>query len=913
MRNNTRFSQELDFIYNLMISMLETLNPQAKEFFLDLRKELLFEEKSQEKIKAILESIVLSDKTLEVIKAFSLYNILLNIIEERHYFEDQDPFFAIKKAYDELITEGFSKQDINKILSTMQFYPVFTAHPTESRRRTFLEAHHAISDDLFKIFDLKDQGAQGTQGTIETQETIEHLQYRLGLLWQSHLVRSEKLEVLFELDNLLYIVESSVLKSSQKVLNCIENILQKPLEISPIQLGSWIGGDRDGNPFVTNALMTQVMRTQHELIIKIYLKKLKELERELSISTDFHPINQALHQSLEAQKDELEENSRKLHAREPFRAKLHLMGKKLKNRLIAINSPSNIDFIYEHPKELLADIDLLIDNLDPLSAKYLKEFRNLVLLGGFHLMRLDFREHRDMFLNAISEVFCLLGISDSDFGTFGEEKKIEILNFALDRPKIELETLTNRVSKDTQNILEAFLRIDWAKKHISEEIIKSFIISMTTEASDMLCVLWFAKQSGLWKPSKPKASMDKKIRARIRITPLFETINDLQRAKDIINTLSQNKHYAHYLSDLKMTQEIMIGYSDSSKDGGIFTSNYSLYQAIFELMRLEDKLGITFILFHGRGGSVSRGGGTLKSALLASPPRSVCGLLKTTEQGEVISSKYLNPKSAQFNLASTMGALLKKSTYDSFCSGEAPNIKTSQNICHIDTLQWQMMGQISQTSYQTYRKLVYETQGFIDYFKLATPISFIQQLNLGSRPSKRKDTTKVKDLRAIPWVFAWTQNRSIIPAWYGIGSGLEGIKQTRDLQECYQESAFFKTTIDNISQALLKVDITIAQRYNKFVSDTHIRDHIWDMIKSEYDKTMHYILYVRQEKELLENDSQLRESILLRKPYITALNLLQIELIKKYNLSLYQDQKTRLMEQIHSTIVGIAQGMRNTG
>lgn len=894
MQNNNQFGQELDFIYNVMVGILKELNPEVMELFLSLRQELLFEEKSQDKIKSILQEITISDKTLEVIKAFSLYNILLNIVEERHHLDKQAPLLAIKKAYDELIAEGFSKQDINKILGTMQFYPVFTAHPTESRRRTFLEAHHEISDDLCKIFELKDEEAK------------EHLKYRLRLLWQSHLVRSEKLEVLFELDNLLYIVESSILTSSQKVLDFIQNLLQKPLEISPIQLGSWIGGDRDGNPFVTNELMTRVMRTQHELIIKIYLQKIKRLERELSISTDFLPINQELERSLE-------ETSLKLYGREPFRAKLHLMGKKLKNRLIAINSPTSIDFIYRHPKELLSDIDLLIRNLDSLGSKYLKEFRNLVLLGGFHLMRLDFREHRDMFLNAISEVFCLLGISDSDFGTFREEKKIEILNTALEKPKINLETIIDKVSKDTQNILEAFLRIDWAKKYISEEIIQSFIISMTTEASDMLCVLWFAKQSNLWKPSKDKTTPDKKIRAKIRITPLFETIDDLQRAKDIINILSQNKHYAHYLYDLKMTQEIMIGYSDSSKDGGIFTSNYSLYQAIFELMKLGEELGIGFVLFHGRGGSVSRGGGTLESALLASPPKSALGMLKTTEQGEVISSKYLNPKSAEFNLSSTMGALLKKSTYDSFCSGELPNIKTSKNICHIDTLQWQIMREISQASYKAYRKLVYQTAGFMDYFKLATPINFIRQLNLGSRPSKRKDTSKVEDLRAIPWVFAWTQNRSIIPAWYGVGSGLESIANKEELQLCYQESEFFKTTLDNISQALLKVDITIAQRYNKFVTNQDSREHIWEMIKTEYDKTMRLILYVRQEKELLENDSKLRDSILLRKPYVTALNLLQIELIKKYNLSNYQDQKNRLMEQIHSTIVGIAQGMRNTG
>lgn len=895
---DSHFYQELQFIYNVMVEMLEELSPDVGEFFLKLRSELLEKQKSQDSIRTILEKITLSDKTLETIKAFSLYNILLNIIEERHNFDGKDTFSTIQKAYLELFDEGFVKKDVDKTLSEMQFYPVFTAHPTESRRRTFLEAHHEISDDLSKIFEFNDENAK------------EHIKYRLRLLWQSHLVRSEKLEVLFELDNLLYIVESSIIKSAQNVLDLIEKILEKPLKKSPIELGSWIGGDRDGNPFVTNEVMTRVMRTQHQLIIEIYLQKIQKLIRELSISTDFVPISEELKKSLEKEKNELEEMSLKLYGREPFRAKLYLMKKKLKNRLIAVNTPNKIDFVYGHPKELIDDIDLLINNLDSVSSKYLKEFRNLVLLGGFHLMRLDFREHRDMFVNAISEVFCLLGLCDSDFGNFTEEKKIHILNTALEKPKIELDDITNKVSKSTQEILEAFLRIKWAKQHISEDIMKSFIISMTTEASDLLCVLWCLKQSGLWQPSN---ECNKEINAKIRITPLFETIDDLQRAKDIIKTLSENKHYAHYLRDLKNIQEIMIGYSDSSKDGGIFTSNYSLYQAIFELIKLGDNLGIQFILFHGRGGSVSRGGGKLESALLASPPKSVCGLLKTTEQGEVISSKYLNPKIAEFNFSNTVGALLKKSIYDSFCNDDAPNIKTNKNICYIDTVQWKMMEAISTASHKAYRELVYHTDGFMEYFKFATPINFIQQLNLGSRPSKRKESSKVEDLRAIPWVFAWTQNRSIIPAWYGIGSGLEAIKDQKALQDCYRDSEFFKTTIDNISQVLLKVDITIAQRYNKFVHNEDLKNKIWLMIKNEYDKTMRFILNVRGEKELLENEPELRNSILLRKPYITALNLLQIELIKKYHLCTHQNERDKLIEEIHSTIVGIAQGMRNTG
>lgn len=894
--------KEITFISDLIIEMLQEVDSEVCEYFLKLNQEVLKNQNDFHHIKEMLDTISRSGKTFEVIKAFSLYNILINIVEERFNIDAKESLERIKVAYESLLLEGFDKIDLDKILESMEFYPVFTAHPTESRRRTFLEAHYEITQDLYKVFELGDLKAKA------------HIQYRLRLLWQTHLVGSEKLEVLFELDNLLFIVENSILPASQKVLCYIENMLQKPLTHSPIHLGSWIGGDRDGNPFVTNELMTEVMKTQHKVIINFYIQKLRILARELSISTDFCKISKALQASLQKESNELKGHALRVHQGEPFRAKLYLMIKKLQNRLIFVNAPSSVDFTYNQPKELIEDIDMLIDCLDETSATYLREFRRYVLLGGFHLMQLDFREHKDVFAQAISEIFCLLGICDNDFISYREEKKLEILSLALDMPKVEFGEIIDSLSESTQNVIEIFMRIVWGKRYISDGILQTFILSMTTDASDLLGVLWFAKQSGLWKPSKDSKddkTNDSKQRAKIAITPLFETINDLERAGSIMQTLVHNKHYAHYLKDIKMRQEIMVGYSDSSKDGGIFTSNYSLYHAISSLKALEDKLGVHFVLFHGRGGSVSRGGGTLEGALLASPPKSVQGFLKTTEQGEMISSKYLNISSAQFFLASTMAALLKKSSYDAFCSDEIPS---SANIkCSISPQHSTLLEHISQASYATYRKLVYESKGFIEYFKAVTPIYFIQQLNLGSRPSKRKDTMRIEDLRAIPWVFAWTQNRTILPAWYGLGSGLEAIGDIEILRQCYKESEFFAATISNISQAFLKVDLPIAKHYNAFMSDSQTCETIWQMITEEYTKTLRFLIQIRGESELLDSEPTLRKSILLRNASVTALNLLQIELIKKYNASNYDEQKQRIMKQIHSTIVGIAQGLRNTG
>ncbi|MDE7173680.1 MAG: phosphoenolpyruvate carboxylase, partial [Helicobacter sp.] len=344
--------------------------------------------------------------------------------------------------------------------------------------------------------------------------------------------------------------------------------------------------------------------------------------------------------------------------------------------------------------------------------------------------------------------------------------------------------------------------------------------------------------------------------------------------------------------------------SDSSKDGGIFTSNYALNAAINDLMALKDALGISFKLFHGRGGSVSRGGGKLEMALFASPPQSVAGFLKTTEQGEVIAAKYLNRSNATYHFTTTLAALLKCSVHDRF------HINTHKE----SEAQKRLLREMSAISRKKYRSLVYETDGFIDYFKEATPISFIQQLNIGSRPSKRRDTQRVEDLRAIPWVFAWTQNRAILPAWFGVGSGCEGVKNAREiLQQCYADVPFFKVTIDNIARSLLKVNLQIASLYNQFVKNGTLREQIFDIICAEHALTLAWVKEIRNEKKLLENESALRESLLLRNPTIDAINYFQVELIKEFEEAQYDERKQRLTQLIASTIVGIAQGMKNTG
>lgn len=881
--DNEKMYNEISFVFEQILFLIDNSVPHLKGEFLRLRELFL---KTRTNFELPLNDIVKSidiDNIDELVKLFSMYIMLINIVEER--FEIERNEIKIEDMIDELKEEGFDREDIYGTLDEITFYPVFTAHPTESRRRTYLEAHRDISRSINLIFPFGNKKA------------LEKLRYRLVLLWNTSLVRDEKIEVLFELDNLLYIIENSTLRAITDINSKIEEILNRPLKKSPIKLGSWIGGDRDGNPYVTNEIMTKVMKRQHRGVVEIYIKKIDKLTRELSISTDFQKPSEELLQAIENQSEHLLDDSIKLYKKEPYRAMLSLIRQKLQNRLFFINSNQSMEFTYRDSFEFISDIDTLLSSLDDLSGKNLRSLRNLVLSCGFHLMKLDFREHKDVINSALVEIFSHLGIADSDFLSLPKAQKLKILDHALERPKVELSTLIEDVTDDTKNVIEAFLKIRWAKEKLGEDIIDSFIISMTQDSTDILAVLWFTMQSGLWK---------KNHKSQISITPLFETIEDLRLAKDIMIELAQNRFYKEYLQDRDNTQEIMIGYSDSSKDGGMFTSNFSLNRAINNLMDLQENIGIRFYLFHGRGGSVSRGGGSTLSALMASPAKSVSGFLKITEQGEVISSKYLNPQIAKNNLNKTVSILLKKSIYDKFNK----RIDCGKNDVFQD-----LMKKISDSSYKKYRDLVYNSEGFIDYFKEATPIFFIQHLNIGSRPSKRKDSSRVEDLRAIPWVFSWTQNRTIITAWYGVGSGLlDGGSNNRELlKECYSECPFFRATIDNVAQTLLKTEMEIAKLYNNFVQNRELKDRVWGMIESEFYRTVENILYIRGENNLLENEEHLRKSILLRKPYLIGLNLFQIELIKKFKSATYEEQRERIIKQISSTIVGIAQGIRNTG
>ena len=872
--------KELDFILEEIITLIDKFAPNIKEEFLRLRG-IFIDSRSKEEVSFdnILQT---NDDINSLIKLFSLYFMLVNIAEERD--EIRRKKVNLSDTIERLKQNGFDEADIVETFKEIEFFPVFTAHPTESRRRTFLEAHHDLIQDFYRIFKYGDGDA------------LEHFRYKLNLLWQTNLIRDEKIEVLFELDNLLYGVETSVLPALTKIHEEIERITGK-MDSHVVKLCSWIGGDRDGNHFVTNQVMTKVMKTQMETIVNIYIKDIGNLIRDLSISTKQVNVGEELLKNLDVEWQYFT-GDLKPHKNEPFRNKLTLMRKKLQNKLISLNAFEKPEFLYNEPEEMIADIDLMLECLDELSGRELKKFRTKVLTAGFHLLKLDFRDHAEVINKAGAEIFSYLGLCDMNFLTLSREDQLNTLGWALSKPKIDLNSLFGKISETSAKTVEAMLKIEWGKNEISEKILDSFILSMTKDTKDLLLALWFAKQSNLWIPGKL---------TRVSITPLFETIEDLANAPRIMEELYNNEHYRQYITDRGNTQEIMIGYSDSSKDGGIFASNFGLNRAIIDLVDLSQKLGVKFHLFHGRGGSVSRGGGPTHSAVLASPAKSLDGFLKMTEQGEVISAKYLNRRVGENNFKETIAALLEKSLFDK------KNIRTD---CGKKDEFVALMRLISESSMAKYRELVYETDGFMDYFLEATPYNFIDRLNIGSRPSKRKGVNSIEDMRAIPWVFSWTQNRSILTAWYGVGTGLEAAAKEygiEPLQKSFRECPFFYTTIDNISMSFMKIDLSVAKLYNQFVKDEHTRDIVWGKIVDEYKKTLKYLKLVRGEEELLANDKMLRQTILLRKPYLTGLNIFHIELLKKYNEESDEAKKQLLGEQIASTVVGVSLGIRNTG
>ena len=658
----------------------------------------------------------------------------------------------------------------------------------------------------------------------------------------------------------------------------------------------------------------------------MYIQSIQELIGNLSQSTTKTGVSEEFISSLEKDARDMPDAGQKIFNRnpyEPYRQKLSF----IKIRLEETRRASDGRKAYHNPEELLNDLRIIRRSLTLNKGFRTAEIDisgmiNRVEVFGFHIARLDIREESSRHLSTISEIFERLSLYPG-FMTLSEDERIIILAEEIKNPRPLIFPILEdmALSAESMNTFETFRVIRWARENISPDAVGSYIISMTHNISDILAVLLLAKEAGLYKinppipPLKKGGTLDSLEKVDncgfatgIDIVPLFETIDDLQHSCEIMDGLFSLPVYKQYLSDRNYTQEIMLGYSDSSKDGGIITSGWELYKVQNRLWNTAQKHGIKLKLFHGRGGTVGRGGGPTHKAILAQPPGTVRGNIKITEQGEVISSKYANQGTALHNLELMIAGVVEAS---------APEYRSE--LVSLEKIYTPVFDELSAISFRIYRELI-DDPDFFTYFTYATPVSEIGLAKIGSRPARRRATGRIDDLRAIPWIFSWTQNRHLFVAWYPIGSALKRFidqspeVNTNILKEMYCKWPFFENLLDNIQMTMAKTDMNISHLYSTLVPEQKVREKIFSILKKEFDLSMEMILLITGQKKLLDNDPGLQRSISLRNPFIDPINYLQVNLLKQLREEGQTlEKQKKLSDAVLLTISCIAAGMRNTG
>lgn len=858
----------------------------------------------------IKEEIVNLDPPMrkQVIRAFSIYFHLINAAELNHRirrrreYQLQDDHVVQKASIESAILSlkenKIDEATIQNVLNTISLELVITAHPTEATKRSVIEIQKRIATTLKNL--------DNTALTKKERKKLEDsLLNEVTILWQTEELRERKPTVIDEVRNGLYYFDQTFFDVLPDIHQDLEEGLTEQFpkhkwEVPNfLQFGSWIGGDRDGNPNVTPEVTWETLMRQRELAIKKYKDALVELMKRFSHSTTRARVSEELIANVENdEKSYLKIEKRWPVETEIYRRKIAIIIKRLKE-------VGNSEIGYQSAEELLDDLLLIhesVNNHQPAERelKMLNKLIRQVQLFGFHLATLDIRNHSGEHEAAITEILRKVKVTD-DYAALSEEEKMKTLENVLKDPRPVL-LLNEDYSKETQEMIKVFTMIKEAHETFGEKSILVYLVSMTQSASDLLEVLVLAKEAGIY-----RLHADGTVESHLNVAPLLETIDDLVAGPNIMETLFNLDVYRNHLKIRGDSQEIMLGYSDGSKDGGTLTANWKLYKAQLEIHGMAKRYNIGLKFFHGRGGSLGRGGGPLNRSILSQPRETLGDGVKITEQGEVLSSRYLLEDIAYRSLEQATSTLIEASV----------NLSEESEQQHLREKAWEeAMEEISVISLKKYQSLVFEDPDFLTYFTEATPLSEVGELNIGSRPSKRKNRNRFEDLRAIPWVFAWTQSRQLIPAWYAAGTGLEsfvskGEENLKLLQRMYEEWPFFRSTIDNLQMALMKADITTAKEYTSLVHDKAIADRIFGNIVEEYEKTKAVLLKISDDEELLDHTPNIKESVHRRNPYVDPLNFLQVELIKE--LREQEEPNEELLTEVLLTISGIAAGLRNTG
>jgi len=851
--------------------------------------------------------------TLSVVRAFSYFSQLSNIAEDLHHNRRRRAHMksgskpqegSIQLALQRLQDKKISPQALQAFFDKAMVSPVLTAHPTEVQRKSILDCQMIISG----LLSDRDRMDMTPEELADNEETLRRF---VLILWDTRMLRYSKLKVQDEIKNGLTFYGHTFLKEIPQLYANLEKQLEKQygksFDVAPfLRVGSWIGGDRDGNPFVTAEVMSDAAKRHSAVALEFYLAETNLLGIRLSVSSRVVEVTDALKKFAEQSPDKSPSRDD-----EPYRrslmaiySRLVATAEKLSHRVEHLRQVDENAIAYPDPQSFIADLDILIDSLNHHHAVYLARgrlgnLRRAVEVFGFHLAPLDMRQHSGVHEQVVSELLAVAGTSD--YLKLDELARRKALLAALQQGK-ELAADLSKFSDTAQGELRIMQAAADIHLSFGRSALPNYIISMTKGVSDMLEVALMVQQSGLLGQLDTDTSTAPAL--HLNIIPLFETIDDLRDSSKIMDELFSIPFYRQLLNSRGNTQEVMLGYSDSNKDGGYLTANWELYKAEIELVQVFEKHGIELRLFHGRGGSVGRGGGPSYEAIRAQPPGSVNGQIRITEQGEVISSKYSNPEIGRRNLETLIAATMEATLLHHH--GDDSTMPEYHRI----------MEELSQDAITAYRKLVFETPGFTDYFFAATPIREIADLNIGSRPSARKATNRIEDLRAIPWVFSWSNSRVILPGWYGFGSAVEkylerhGAAGLKQLQAMNKNWAFFRGLLSNMDMVLSKTDMGIASRYAQLVADVQLREQIFGMIEAEWHRTTSKLMEITKSTTLLADNPTMARSLTTRLPYIDPLNHLQVMLLERTRAG-ESDEKLRRALQI--TINGIAAGLRNSG
>ena len=863
-----------------------------------------------------------SDSAMKVLRAFTYFSHLANLAEDRHHIRRRAVYErmgsyqdgSIPVAMKKLHAAGVTSQMISKTLEESLISPVLTAHPTEVQRTSILEAER----DIANLLSTRDQIKESSRANNPSKDALlikelkaneEQIRARVLQLWHTRLLRFTKLTVADEIENALTYYETTFLREIPKIYAQLEDSLSGNSIASFLKMGQWIGGDRDGNPNVNESTLEYAITRQAEMVLRHYLTEVHHLGRELSLSALLLKFPKKMQELAGASPDTNEHRQD-----EPYRRALTGIYSRLAATLKVLThtdaarhavAPQNP---YTYAEEFLADLKVIEASLISQGAKALSDRRlrglmRTVQVFGFHLATVDLRQSSDMHETVLAEFLNVASI-EANYLSLSEAQKRELLLSLLKDPR-SLRVNDHQYSDFAVSEIGIFEMAKKLRHRFGKEAIRHYIISHTETVSDLLEVLLLQKEVGLM-----HGVIGKKATADLIVVPLFETIEDLRNAAPIMRDFYGLPGILDLVKKSGAEQDIMLGYSDSNKDGGIVTSNWELYCAEIALVQifevLEKSAGVKLRLFHGRGGTVGRGGGPSYDAILAQPPGTVRGQIRLTEQGEVIGSKYANPEIGRRNLETLVAATLEAT----LLNPTKPATKAFLEAA----------AKLSQASMDAYRGLVYETPGFAEFFFDATPVREISKLNIGSRPSSRKASQKIEDLRAIPWGFSWGQCRMTLPGWYGFGSAVESFLNQPTaankkmalslLQKMYIEWPFFRTLLSNMDMALAKSDLALASRYSELVPDLKLRKKIFGAIESEWNKTVNALNLVTGEKVRLAKNPALARSIRNRFPYIDPLHHLQIELVRRYRSGKHDE---RVQRGIHIAINGIAAGLRNTG